>query len=126
MGRFERGDLPERSFQFAIRVLDVVKSIPDGTIGWLVGKQLAKSGTSIGANIAEADGALTNAEFASICNIARREAAETRYWLRICQHLEYVDFANGDELLTESNELHDVFATIVRKTHKQSQQQSQR
>ena len=120
MGRFERGDLPERSFQFALRVLDLVKTIPDGTIGWLVGKQLTRSGTSIGANVAEADGALTNAEFASICNIARREAAETRYWLRISQHLGYVDLAHGDDLLTESSELHDVLATIVRKTHKQT------
>lgn len=120
MGRFEKGDLPERSFQFAIHVLELVKTIPDGTIGWLVGKQLARSGTSIGANIAEADGALTSAEFASICNIARREAAETRYWLRISERLGYMDHANGVGLLTETGELHDILATIVRKTHKQS------
>ena len=117
MGRLQQGDLPGRTFQFAIQVLDRVQSFPAGTIGWLVSKQLARSGTSIGANVAEADGALTSAEFASICNIARREAAEARYWLRICKYLGFIDAPAADQLLREAQELHDVLATIVRKTH---------
>ncbi len=118
MGRF-KGDLPQRSFEFAHAILQIVDRIPDGTIGWVVAKQLTRSGTSVGANVAEANGALTNAEFASICNIARREAAETTYWLKLCETAGLVDAVHLDHAITEAVELHDILATIVRKTQTQ-------
>ena len=80
-----KGDLPERSFEFALAVLDAVDELPEGTKGWVVGKQLARSGTSIGANVREAAEALTDSDFAHKCSIARKEASETEYWLMLCE-----------------------------------------
>src|SRR5438552_2007463 len=87
IGRFQ-GNLPERTFEFAVTILDLVRQIPDGTVGWVVGKQLARSGTSIGANICEANHAFTDAEFAHRCSIARKESSETDYWLRLCHRCD--------------------------------------
>jgi four helix bundle protein len=115
MPRFQ-GDLPQWTFRFAMSVLDLVERLPQGTLGWVSGKQLARSGTSVGANVREADGALTDAEFAYTCNVARKEAAETQYWLEICAHRGLSD---NDEAvrsaLQESQELQRILATIVRK-----------
>ena len=61
----------------------MVRQRPAGTEAWTIGRQLLKIGTSVGANIPEADGALTGCEFAHICNIARREGLGRRFWLRL-------------------------------------------
>ena len=88
MPRFQ-GDLPERTFLFADAVLDLVEQIPNVPVCWVAIRQLSGRGTSVGANVCEADDALTSAEFTSICNIARREARETQYWLRLCRPRKY-------------------------------------
>ena len=114
MSRFQ-GDLPERTFQFALCIVRIVARFPDGTLGWEIGRQLLRSGTSIGANIAEADGALTDADFTHTVNIARKEAAETLYWLRICAAESIVDNFDFSSATKEADELHRILATIVRK-----------
>jgi four helix bundle protein len=115
VGRFQ-GDLPERTYQFARIIIRIIKTLPHCMEGWVIGKQLARSGTAIGANVCEADVALTDKEFVQFCNIARRETAETRYWLRLCQdELKIV----GDELnsaLQELDELSRILTTIVQKS----------
>ena len=63
MGRF-KGDLVQRSYSFGLAILDIVDSMPNSPKGWHVTRQVLKSGTSIGANAQEADGALTPREFA--------------------------------------------------------------
>jgi four helix bundle protein len=114
VGRFQ-GDLPQRTFEFAIAVIDLVDAIPEGTKGWVIGKQLARSGTSIGANICEADQALTEAEFAHRCSIARKESAETSYWLRLCKRTGLLSAQEVESCLQECAELSRILSTIVKK-----------
>lgn len=115
MGRFH-GDLPERTYQFARMTVRLVRSMPPGTEGWVVGKQLLKSGTSVGANISEADAALTEREFVSSCNIARRESNETRFWLRLCADEGILSHATAQPAMQEIDEIGRILTTIVRRT----------
>ena len=118
MGRFQ-GDLPERTYLFARRVVQAVRTIVPGGEAWTIGRQLLKSGTSVGANVAEADTSLTAKEFAAFCNIARREANETRLWLRLCRDEAILSEAVAEPLLVECEEFERILATIIRKTRGQ-------
>jgi four helix bundle protein len=75
--------IKERSFEFAIKIIQLVKHIPKDTTGFVIGKQLIKSGTSIGANVEEATGAYSKDDFTYKMSIALKEARETNYWLRL-------------------------------------------
>jgi four helix bundle protein len=117
-GRFQ-GDLPERTFEFAATVLALVERLPQRTSGWVLGKQLARSGTSIGANVCEADHALSEAEFTHRCSVARKEASEAQYWLRLCDRTGLLDGGQAEPAVREANELMRILSTIVRKTQLQ-------
>lgn len=113
-GRF-RGDLPDRTFRFAKTILDLIDELPRCDKGWAIGKQLVRSGTSIGANVAEADEALTDIEFAHRCSIARKECSETRFWLRLCRDKKLLRAPLVDEAIAEANEFLRILTTILRK-----------
>lgn len=80
-------DIRERTFLFALRVLQIAGSLPREHQSWMIGGQLARSGTSIGANTEEADGADSKADKRRSLRIARKEAREARYWLRIVDRM---------------------------------------
>ena len=77
--RTERPDIPERCFAFAVRTLKLVRALPRDVGGQVVARQLARSGTSVGANVEEAQAAHSKADFARRMNIARAEARENLY-----------------------------------------------
>ena len=76
-------DIRERTLEFADAILDVTARIPSTPEGNVVRNQMADSGSSVGANVEEADFALTKAEKRRHFCIARREAGETRFWLKL-------------------------------------------
>src|SRR2546427_4017280 len=80
-------DLKERSLLFAIRMVKVAAMLPENSEAKIVRRQIARAGTSIGANIEEADGAISRPDKRRSFSIARKETRETRYWLRIIQRL---------------------------------------
>lgn len=110
-------DIQDRAFRFAcdvVAVCDVVAQC--GFSARTLASQLVDSGTSIGANLEEADGAQSRADFVSKCNIALKEARESHYWLRIMRKSNKID---DDPLLTECNEIIAMITTIVRKARGQ-------
>ncbi|MCP4593254.1 MAG: four helix bundle protein [bacterium] len=111
-----RGDLGERTMRFALSVIELVDALPNCTKGWAIGRQLMRSGTSVGANVREADHALTDADFAHKCSIARKEAAETQYWLELSKRAELLSVASLDAALDEADQLTRILGTLVRKT----------
>jgi four helix bundle protein len=115
MGRL-RGDLPKRTIQFGVRILNISDELPNGNKGWVVGKQLIRAGTSIGANVREADNAWTDVEFAHKCSIARREGSETSFWLDLCLRASLLSGAEPTSLLKEADELTRILSAIVRET----------
>jgi len=106
-------DLRERAFRFACGVV----ALSDATAQRRNGardlvRQLVRAGTSIGANLEEADAAQSKPDFISKCTISLKEAREAHYWLRI---LKATGKAEVDQLLSDANELIAILTTIVRK-----------
>ena len=110
------GDLRERTLHFGMDVLSAVAKFPRETVGWTVGKQLARSATSIGANAWEANAAVSEADFANKISIAHKEANETQYWLELARRVNLIDSGAFDRLHKEVDELTRILSTIVRKT----------
>jgi four helix bundle protein len=113
IGRFQGGDLPERTFRFTEMILDLVDQYPNNTKGWVLSKQLIKSGTSIGANVHEAAQAFTEADFLYKCSIARKEASETHYWLRLSISRRLLRGVEAEAAIQEADELTRILSAIV-------------
>lgn len=113
---WERKDVPfeirEQTFQFAVRVVKLVRRLPKTLDAVEIGRQLIKSGTSVGANVEEAHGAESQRNFVHKMSISRKEARESRYWLRlICAAI--LDDAEVKSLIQESDELVRILSAIV-------------
>jgi len=118
MERDKPHDICDRTFRFALRVLKLTRHLPNDTVGQVVIRQLAKSGTSVGANVEEAQGSHSKAEFSRRMGIARSEARETHYWLRLLSESGMVELARIADLIDESDELIRILTTIVKKTRR--------
>ena len=110
------GDLKQRTLTFGVSALRLVRSFPNDLGGWVVGKQLVRAATSIGANVWEADVAHSDADFANKMSIARKEASETLYWVELIRHSGLTASDVLRTMETEAVELLSVLSTIVRKT----------
>ena len=108
-------DIKERTFGFGVRIVRLVNTLPRSIAGGKVAEQLVKSGTSIGANVEEADGAESKRDFVHKMSIARKEARETRYWLRIVRATGLSkDTQEVGYLLQESDELVRILSAIIK------------
>jgi four helix bundle protein len=107
-------DLRERSLLFAIRMLKVAAMLPVNSEAKIIRRQIARAGTSIGANIEEADGAVSRPDKRRSFTIARKETRETRYWLRIIQHL-WSPGENVDADIVEASKLLNILSAIISK-----------
>ena len=105
-------DIRERTFQFAVRVIRAARALPQDTATRVVAYQLVKAATSVGANVEEADGAESNRDFGHKLSIARKEARESRYWIRIVQASIKED-AEWDTLQRESEEIARILSAII-------------
>ena len=110
-------NLEERTYQFAKRVRIFLKKIPRTISNIEDGKQLARSSGSVGANYIEANESLSKKDFKMRVKISKKEAKESRYWLRL------IDTRNSketnkerDNLINESTELMKIFGSILEKT----------
>lgn len=115
MGRLV-GDLKERTLSFGVAILDAIRYLPQETRGWIVGKQMGRSATSVGANVWEADAAQSDSDFAHRISIARKEASETVFWLELSRRSSMLNPDLCDSLIGEASELGRILGTIVRKT----------
>jgi len=86
-----------------------------------LGRQLLRSGTSIGANVEEAQAGQSRADFTSKYSIASKEARETHYWLRLIASNEIVPQEQIQDLLEECNQLIAILTTIIKKTKQKAQ-----
>ena len=108
-------DIRERTFQFAVRVIRAVRLLPQDAATRVIVHQLVKSATSIGANVEEADGAESVRDFVHKTSISRKEARESRYWLRII-HTAILKDEEFAALAQESDELVRILSTMIANT----------
>ncbi len=94
-----------KSFRFAVRIVKLCKYLNTDKREYVLSKQLLRAGTSVGANIAEAEQAQSRADFIAKMNIALKEAVETNYWLRL---LEASDYLTKDEFFSIHSDCRDL------------------
>jgi four helix bundle protein len=108
--------LPDRTFAFACDIVRFCRtlSVTPG-VHRLVASQLLRSGTSVGANVAEAKAAFTRRDFANRYALVLRESRETQYWLRLIEATELADPKTTAPLLAEATELVAILTVAARK-----------
>ena len=99
-----------KSFDFAIRIVNLYKHLTDTKKEYVLSKQILRSGTSIGANVSEAEKGQSKADFNAKMNIALKEANETYYWLRLLYKTEYI---SENEFLNIENDIREIIAILI-------------
>jgi four helix bundle protein len=107
-------DIRERAFQFAVRAVKFVRSLPHDMSAEILGRQLLRAATSIGANIEEADAATTARDRTYKRALARKETREARYWLRLIRAC-IVDNDEARTLQQETEELIRILSVLIAK-----------
>ncbi len=113
-------DLERRTKRFALRVIRLVRSLPNEDVGRMIGKQLLRSGTSVGANYRAACRARSPAEFCAKMGIVEEEADESAYWMELLIEAEVVKPELLVDLLAEANEPVAIVVTSIRTARKNS------
>jgi len=105
--------IQDKSFQFAKEIVFIAKHLIQAKREYVLSKQLLRSGTSIGANVEEAIGAISPKEFIFKFSISYKEARETKYWIKLMKECSYLDLAKASELENHCEELLKIIATII-------------
>jgi four helix bundle protein len=108
-------DLHHRTKSFALRVIRMFTTLPKRTEAQILGKQVLRSGTSVGANYREAYRGRSKAEFIAKCGDCLREIEETGYWLELLADAGIVSVNKLGPLRKETAELTAIFVTIVKR-----------
>ena len=100
--------------KFAVRTVNLYKYLCDEKKEFILSKQLFRSGTSIGANIAEAEVAISKKDFLAKMYIAFKECSETKYWLDLLYSTEYITEKEYNSIVSECEELLKLLTTITK------------
>jgi four helix bundle protein len=109
-------DLEERTARFGEAVIDFCLGLPGSAVNTPLISQLVRSATSVGANYCEADDAESKKDFRHKIALCRKEARETKYWLRMIAKAVSAQNSVARALWTEAKELHLIFAAVIRTT----------
>ena len=112
-----KNDLCERLFEFAVRVIEFLKTLPYTPENKIIRSQLTKSSASSGANYEESQGGPSRDDFTNKVRISLPEMRESNYWLRIIKRtVTEVNMSELDYLIKESAELKKILGSIVQKS----------
>jgi four helix bundle protein len=106
----------DKSFQFAVRIVRLYQFMCEQKKEYVLSKQLLRSGTSIGANVSEAQQAQSRLDFLSKMNIALKEASETEYWLRLLHKTDFLDDKQAESMTRDCEEIKKLLHSIVKTT----------
>jgi len=112
----DKVELEQRTKRFAVSIIRFVENLPKKKTSDVLGYQLLKSGTSVGANYREANRAQSRADFVHKIGIVEKEIAETQYWLELFEEVSHGNNVARTDLLKESGELLAIFIAIGRST----------
>ena len=110
--------IKEKSYAFALLIIKIYKKLISEHKEFVLSKQLLKSGTSIGANIEEADGGISKKEFIVKVQISYKEAKETMYWLRLLHDSEYLSNSDFELLFKDCQEIIRILSAILKTAKK--------
>ena len=104
----------EKSYRFAVRIVKLCRFLKNEKKEHIMSRQLLRSGTSVGANVAEAQHAQSRQDFLAKLNIALKEAAETDYWLRLLYETEYLTERQFKSIYEDCDEVESLLVSIVK------------
>ena len=110
-----QADIKSRTFEFSVQIIELYKYLQIDKKEYMLGKQLLRSGTSIGANVEEATAAQSKKDFIAKMSISLKEARETNYWLRLLKRTGYIQ---KNEMIKESEEIMNILGAIIRTSRK--------
>ncbi len=105
----------DKAYAFAIRIVNAYQYLNKEKQEKILSKQLLRSGTSIGANVAEANGAISDADFSAKISIAYKECLETKYWLNLLKDTSYLDEKLFLSIYPDAEELSKMLFAIIKK-----------
>lgn len=108
-----KNDIAARSIQYAVEVIHLYRELQQDGVGRVIGKQFLRSGTSIGANVQEAQGAQSKADFIAKMSIAQKEALESAYWLKLFEKAKIAPAARLVGLVDETEQMAKILSAIL-------------
>ena len=109
----QKVEISERCVGYSLRIIKLYRELEKDSVGRIIGKQLLRSGTSIGANVHEAQGAQSKADFISKMSVAYKEAHESSYWLRIIKESDIISGNRLDDLCEETGQIIRILSAIL-------------
>ena len=106
----------DKAYKFAIRIVNAYRYLQKEKKEFVLSKQLLRSGTSIGANIAEANGGISSADFSAKISIAYKETLETKYWLSLLKDTDYIDKKSFSNIYQDADEIAKILFSILKST----------
>lgn len=103
-----------KSYQFALDIINLAKTMQKGFVSTVLLKQLLRSGTSVGANVEEAIGGFTKKDFTHKMSISHKEARESNYWLRLLKDSNSLSKEITNPLILQREELIKILFVIIR------------
>jgi four helix bundle protein len=110
----KQNQVKDKSYQFALRTITLCKQLREKKNEYHIAGQLIRSGTSIGANVEEANAGQSKKDFIAKMSIASKEARETHYWIRLLTDSDYIDKDIAKSLLNDCDELVRLLTAIVK------------
>lgn len=110
--------IEEKSFDFAVRIVNLYKYLTNEKKEYVLSKQLLRSGTSIGANVSEAERAQSKADFIAKFSIALKEANETLYWIKLLYKTDYFTEMQFASLEKDTTEIIKILISICKTSNK--------
>ena len=119
----DKEEMKRRTKQFALRVIRLVESLPNGRTAEVIGRQLLRSGTSVGANYRAACRAKSTADFVAKMGTVEEEADESSYWMELLVEAEIVKADRLESLMKEADELLAITVASVNTAKKRSRKE---
>ncbi|MHC4988828.1 MAG: four helix bundle protein [Planctomycetota bacterium] len=106
----------KKAYAFSVRIVKLYKNLCEQKKEYVLSKQILACGTSVGANIAEANGAISNNDFSSKMSIAYKESLETKYWLNLLKDTDYISTKEFESLFADADEIAKMLFSILKTT----------
>jgi four helix bundle protein len=105
-----------KAYSFAIRIVKAFQFLQENKKEFILSKQLLRCGTSIGANISEANGAISQNDFSAKMSIAYKECLEVKYWLSLLKDTDYIDEKMFNSMYADADEIGKILFSILKTT----------
>ena len=109
----EKNEIIERTFNYALRIIKLYRELEKDSVGKIIGNQILRSGTGVGANVHEAQGAQSKPDFIAKMSIAHKEAYESDYWIRLIMAAELIPVHKLQNLADETEQIVKMLSSIL-------------